>query len=262
MAARAPGFVTGGLAIGLLGASALSCAQEPATPRWAVSAIHTHSRASGGRGDWNQLALDLLYQAGPRVVLGGTLDRRERDGITDTLVTGAVSVQATAALQWHASATATADADFSPDRILAAGVDWRSWRRVSLLLDHRRLAFADGSLREWRPGAIFWISDDTWITARYSHGDAYGSTGYHASAVRLDHAFGGRQKLSLAYARGVDPERDPLLPGVLLTQADYLSAYYLLPLRPALDLILGVEYEDRVDLYTRTGISVGLVARF
>lgn len=250
------------MAIGLLCAQADASAQQPATPRWALTPIYTHSSVSGGRGDWNQFELDLEYQASPRVSLGANADWRERWGIADTLYTGRISIHATDALEWHASVTSTPDADFSPERIHATGLEWRPAQRVSLLLDYRQLEFANGDLREWRPGAILWLSDRTWITARYSDGDAYGGTGYHASTLRLDHVFGGQQKLSVAYTRGLDPERDPLLPGVLLTEADYVSVFYRMPLRPALDLILGVEYEDRERIYTRTGISVGLVARF
>ena len=253
------------LAVGLLAAMHFAAAQaQDATGdhRWTFTPIYTHSSASGGRGDWNELDLDLVFKAGPHVLLGANIDRRERLGLEDTLYTGSVSVQATDAFEWHASATFTPNADFSPERIYATGVNWKPTRRISLLLDYRQLEFANGNLRERRPGAILWLSDQTWITARYSHGDAYGSTGYHASSLRLDHVFGGRQQLSLAYTRGVDPERDPQLPSVLLTQADYVSAYYRFPIRPALDLILGAEFEDRRRVYTRTGASVGLVARF
>lgn len=255
-------FAVGVLACLLLTAPAAPHAQETAPDRWAFTSLYTHSSLSGARGDWNQLELDLLYQAAPRVALGAKADWRERLGVDDTLYTGSVSVQATDALEWHAAVTATADADFSPERIYATGIEWRPWQRVSMLLDYRHLEFADGTLREWRPGAILWFSDNTWLTARYSDGRAYGSTGYHASSLHLDHVFPGRQKLSIAYSRGVDPERDPLLPGVLLTEADYISAFYRMPLRPSLDLILGAEYEDRRRLYTRTGLSIGLAARF
>lgn len=255
-------FAVAALACLLLIAPAAAHAQESAPDRWAFTSLYTHSSLSGARGDWNQLELDLLYQAAPKVALGAKADWRERLGVDDTLYTGSVSVQATDALEWHAAVTATADADFSPERIYATGIEWRPWQRASLLLDYRHLEFGDGTLREWRPGAILWFSDNTWLTARYSDGRAYGSTGYHASSLRLDHVFPGRQKLSLAYSRGVDPERDPLLPGVLLTEADYITAFYRMPLRPSLDLILGVEYEDRRRLYTRTGLSIGLAARF
>lgn len=260
--ARAPSLLLPFMAIALLCAPAGARSQQSAASQWALTPIYTHSSVSGGRGDWNQFELDLQYQASPRVSLGANADWRQRWGIEDTLYTGRVSVQATDALEWHASVTSTPDADFSPERIHGTGLEWRPWQRVSLLLDYRQLEFANGELREWRPGAILWLSDRTWITARYSDGDAYGGTGYHASTLRLDHVFGDRQKLSMAYTRGLDPERDPLLPGVLLTEADYLSIFYRMPLRPALDLILGAEYEDRGRVYTRSGISVGLVARF
>lgn len=247
----------------LLAQATTSHAQDAAAGgRWTFTPIYTHSGLSGDRGDWNQLDLDLQYKATPRVLLGGNIDWRERWDIEDTLYTGSISMQATDTLEWHAAATATSDADFSPERIYAAGVEWKPGERVALLLDYRRLEFADGNLREWRPGVTLWLSDRTWLTARYSDGDAYGTRGYHASSLRLDHRFADRQQLSLSYARGVDPERDPLLAGVLLTEADYFSAYYRLPLRPAVDLILGAEYEDRRHVYTRSGLSVGLVVRF
>jgi YaiO family outer membrane protein len=249
------------LALALLAAPAAR-AQDADDARWTFTPIYTHSAVGDGRGDWSELDLDLLYRASDRVLLGANVDWRERWGARDTRYTGSIAVQATPTFEWHAAIAATPDADFSPKRSYSAGLDWKALPRLALLLDYRHLEVSGGRLREWRPGAVVWLSDRTWLTARYSDGDAYGTTGYHASTLRLDHDFGGRRKLSLAYTRGVDPERDPLVPGVLLTEADYLTAYYRMPLQPALDLILGAEYEDRSGLYTRTGISIGLVVRF
>ena len=256
-------LTAGLLAAVLLASAAAARAQDGGDDRWAFTTLYTYSGVSGDRGDWNEVELDLLYKVRPRVLLGANLDWRERFDRDDILYTGSLSVQATDALEWHVAATATPDADFSPERIYAAGFEWRPWQRASLLLDYRRLELADGGhLREWRPGAILWFSDQTWLTARYTDGDAYDGTGYHGHALRLDHVFAGRQRLTLGYAHGIDPERDPALPGVLLTEADYWSAYYRMPLRPALDLVVGAEYEDRRRIYSRTGVSVGLVARF
>lgn len=247
----------------LLAQAATSHAQGATTGgRWTFTPIYTYSALGRDRGEWNQLDLDLQYKATPRVLLGGNIDWRQRWDSEDTLYTGSVSVQATDSFEWHAAATLASDADFSPERILAAGIEWKPGERMAWLLDYRRLEFADGNLREWRPGVMLWLSDRTWLTARYSDGDAYGARGYYATSVRLDHRFANRQQLSLSYARGVDPERDPLLSGVLLTEADYFSAYYRVPLRSAVDLILGAEYEDRRHVYTRSGLSVGLVVRF
>ena len=246
----------------LVQATTVQAQDAAAGTRWTFTPIYTHSGLSGARDDWNQLDLDLLYEATPRVLLGANIDWRERGDFDDTLYTGSIGVQATDTFWWHAAVTATSDADFSPEHIYVAGVEWKSAERVAWLLDYRLHEYSDGDLSEWRSGVIVWLSESTWLTARYGDGDAYDTRGYHNASLRLDHRFANHQQLSLSYANGVDPERDPFVPGVLLTEADYFSAYYRLPLRTAVDLILGAEYEDRHDVYTRSGLSVGLVVRF
>ncbi len=253
---------------GLLLAAPLACAQAQATAadrddaRWVLTSLLSYSTLDNGRGDWRGAELDLLYKVSPRLRVGGNVELRERGDQADTLYTASVSANPVAAWEWHAALTVTPNADFSAERIGSAGAEWRVSPRISLLLDYRQLRFASGNLREIRPGVILWFGDQTWVTARYTEGDAFGDAGYHAHLLRLDHVFAGERRLTLAYARGIDPERDPLLPGVLLTESNLFAAVYRFPVRPQLDLVLGADYEDREPYYTRTGLLVGVSTRF
>ena len=230
---------------------------------WAFTTLYSHSALSGGRGNWEQLDNDLLYTASPRWIFGGSVDVRRRYSASDTLFGASVSFLPNAAWELHASAKAAPSAEFSPRRSYESGVQWRASQRWSLLLDARRFEFPGGSLRELRPGVIFWFDEATALTARYTDGRAFGSTGYHAYSLRLDHDFNAGQRLSIGYAHGIDPEQDPsVVPGVLLSESDLLTAYYRFPLRARLNLIVGAEYEDRHHAYTRAAASLGLSKRF
>jgi YaiO family outer membrane protein len=265
------------IAAGLLAACGTAAAQSVAAdaPReavdpWALSALYTHSNLSGASDDWQQLDLDAYFRAGPRWALTGGVDYRRRADTTDVVYGIGAEFYPNAAWQIHASLATTPDADFTYEHGYAVGADWRVTPWLSLLLEARGFEFEDGDLQEWRPGVTVWFNDDaTALTARYTDGDAFDLVGYHAWSLRLDHGFSSGHRLSLGYAHGIDPERDPAVPGVLLSEADYYSVFYRFPLRTGsgaaastLDLILGADYEDRRDAYTRTGISIGLAARF
>lgn len=191
---------------------------------------------------------------------------RRREGLTDTVYGIGAEYYATPAWLLHAEVLATPGAHFTYDHGYVAGAQWRATPWLSLLLDTRAFDFEAGTLREWRPGAVLWFNDDaTAITARYTDGDAFDGTHYDAWSLRVDQELGAGHRLSLGYARGADPERDPAVPGVLLSEADFYSAYYRVPLRggaSGLHLVLGAEYEERPAAWTRKGLSVGLAMRF
>lgn len=242
-----------------------SCAyaHDGGDDRWTFTPIYTYGDIRDRSGSWNELELDLAYKASDRVVLGANALHRARGPYDDTLYTASISTYPSDALEWHASVTYTPDADFSPERRLATGVEWRTSPWVSLLLDYRHQEFAWGNARDWRPGAIVWLSDDNWLTVRYTTGRGFG-TDYDGYSLRYDHRFAGNQRLSLGYAHGTDPEIDPTLPfpEAFLTEADYYTAFYRFPLRTGTDLILGLEYEDRAPYYRRTAATVGISMKF
>ncbi len=189
-----------------------------AEDRWTFTPLYTYGDISGRDDNWNEVELDLAYKASDRLVLGGKVHHRERGGFDDTLYTASVSTYPVDALEWHASATVTPDADFSPERRYATGVEWRASPKLSLLLDYRHQEFAWGNTRDWRPGAIAWFSEDSWLTARYTSGRGFG-TDYDGYSLRYDHRFAGDRRLSLGYAHGTDPEIDPVEPEAFLTEA-------------------------------------------
>lgn len=234
--------------------------------RWALSALYTHSDFGSDRNDWQQLDVDLYHRASPRWVLLAGADVRKRVTLTDVVYGAGLGFYPNQAWQLHASITTTPDADFTYGSGYALDAAWRVKPWLSLLLGTRGFEYASGNLREWRPGATLWFNDDaSTLTVRYTDGDAFDSVAYDGWSMRADQNFNEGRRLSLTYGHGIDPERDPGAPGVVLTEADYYGAYYRFPLRAAgsgLDLILGAEYEDRHDVYRRVSVSVGLVTRF
>lgn len=223
--------------------------------------MYTYGDIHDRSDNWNEVELDLVFKASDRLVLGANAQHRERGPFDDTMYTASISTFPTDELEWHASASFTPDADFSPERRFATGVEWRASPKLSLLLDYRHQTFAWGTARDWRPGAIVWFSEDSWLTARYTSGRGFG-TDYDGYSLRYDHRFSGNRRLSLGYANGTDPEIDPTLPDVFLTEADYYTAFYRFPVRNRVDLILGLEHEDRSPYYQRTAATVGVSVKF
>jgi YaiO family outer membrane protein len=248
---------------------ALLCATEAyagdthsADTPWTFSSLYSHSSLTGPRDDWNTLELELLYRASPALILGGRMDTRSREQGTDTLYSALFSYQASPDLEWHGSLRLAPSADFSPLQTYATGIAWRYAPRTTLLFDIERLNFPEGSVDQYKPGLTFQLTDRSFLTARYTYGRAFNASHYDAGSLRLSMGLPGSQKLVLGIAHGADPEKDPAVAGVILTSATTLSAYYHLPLKPRLELVLGVEHEDRRDIYDRTTATVGFVWRY
>ena len=230
--------------------------------QWILTGLFGHSGLSGGRDDWNTGNFELLYRASPRLILGAGLDVRDRGQDTDTLYSALFSYQVSPALEWHGKLTLAPDPDFSARQKYATGIEWRSQPRLSLLFDVERLNFPEGPVDQYKPGVTYWFSDRTYLTARYVDGRAFNEEHFDAVSLQLNLGLSEGRRLTLGVAHGTDPEKDPAVPGVILTTADTYSIYYRTPLQPSLDFIVGVEYEDRRDIYHRTTATVGFVKRF
>jgi YaiO family outer membrane protein len=243
-------------------AASAQAAPADATGHWVVTPTLSASHLDNGRDAWRGAELDVLYKASPSLRFGGDLEQRQRGAVSDTLWTASVSANPSRAWEWHAAVSVAPAADFSAQRAVFVGTEWRAARALSLLLDFRQLHFNAGSVHEIRPGMIVWFGDETWVTLRYADGKAFGTTRYQSHSLRLDHVFAGQGRLTLVYAHGADPERDPQLPGVLLTTADLYAATWRIPLNRTLALVVGADYEDRKPYYTRTGALLGVAMAF
>ena len=247
---------------GTVGSGAYSRPADDVTTPWTVTTLASHGSLSGARADWVEAGTEVLYRAGPGTYAGARAESRERNNTTDALYTALVSVQPVSSLEVHASVTAATDPHFSADETYAAGVAWRAIPRVSLLMDVSRLEFPAGAIDQHRPGAVWWFNERTFLTGRYTGGEAFGGTDFELWSLRLDAGNGGPVRVALGYATGEDPEKSLGAPAVTLTEADTYSAYAHWRVRPRLELIAGLEYEDRAVAYTRTTGALGFSARF
>ncbi len=243
-------------------AASAHAASTDTPDHWVVAPTLSASHLDNGRDDWRGAELDVLYKASPTLRFDGDLEHRQRGALSDTLGTVSVSANPSRAWEWHAAVSLAPGADFSARRGLSAGTEWRVSRTLSLLLDYRQLRFNTGSVREIRPGVIVWFGDTTWMTLRYADGKAFGITGFQSRSLRLDHVFAGQGRVTLVYAHGADPERDPQLPSVLLTTADLYAATWRIPINRTLALVVGADHEDRKPYYTRTGALLGVAINF
>jgi YaiO family outer membrane protein len=235
---------------------------EAGTERWVLTGLYSHSGLSGGRDDWDSGTFELLYRSSPKLILGAGLDLRSREQGTDALYSGLFSYQASPTLEWHGTAAFAPDPEFSALQKYATGIEWRTEPQLSLLLDVERLNFPEGPVDQYKAGVTYWFSDRTYLTGRYVDGRAFHDETFDAVSLQFNLGLSEGRRLTFGIAHGADPEKDPAVPGVILTTADSVSLYYRTPLRPSLDLIAGVEYEDRRDIYRRSTVTVGFVRRF
>lgn len=266
---RGLAMLVGGMLGQVAGAQTNTASQDVAgmaTPgHWSWDALYTLSALDKGRSDWQQLQSEWLYTPSRRWVLGANIDARHRDARADVIYGASAEFYPDARWQWHANVWITPGADFTFRRGLAIGAQWNSRAaRATLLLDARQFNFPTGDLHEWRPGVRIALNAATALTGRYTFGQAFGVADYRAWALQFEHDFDNRRRLTLGYARGVDPERDLGVADVVLSRGDLATAYYRFPVHTGseFDLILGAEYENRRPAYDRIGVSAGVAARF
>lgn len=245
--------------IGLIG---LYRPAEDAKATWTLTSLASQGSFSGNRADWLESGTELLYRATPAVYLGGRVETREREHDTDVLYSVLVSQMLSRTIEWHAAATVVSDPVFSAEEAYAAGMAWRTGRQLSLLLDYSRLNFVTGSIDQYKSGATVWFTERNFLTGRYTYGRAFGEANFEGYLLRLDFGVSNRFRAALSAVHGSDPEKDIGSSGVIVTQADTYTAYGHWTLLPSLELILGAEYEDRENIYTRSTGAVGFSLRF
>jgi YaiO family outer membrane protein len=250
-----------------IGAAWLVCgtcvaADSIPAPAWTLTTLYSYSSLSNERGDWHEGETELLYRATENFIAGSTLVVRNRESGTDTLFGVLGSYLLTPRLEMHGNARWTPSADFSARQTYGVGAEWRVLSPVSVLLDYQWQGFPAGRLHQYKPAVTFWVNETTFLTVRYAYGRAYSDHSFTAWSVKLTVGLPADTSLGLSWAHGTDPEKDPGVPGVLLTTADTYDLFVRIPFAQHWQIIAGVEYEDRENLYTRTMGTVGLSMRF
>ena len=121
-----------------------------------------------------------------------------------------------------------------------------------------------GAIDQYKPGLVWWFSECNFLTGRYWYGRAFNDSDYDGYFARLDLGDIGLPagvRLGAWYAHGTEPEKQAGYP-TLLTTSDAWGVHVNWPLARRVDLIVGAEYEDRRDIYTRTAGTIGLSVRF
>jgi YaiO family outer membrane protein len=231
-------------------------------PNWWLVPMSSHSTLTGERADWDAVSLQLLRRIRPGLLLGAHIDRQHRPPETDVGYGGSFSWYPTRSLELRSGVSVVPRADFLPRQTYTTGLEWRAARHMSMALDYKRLNFPDGAINMWTPALTYWFSDRTWLTGRHTVGRAFGEQNFRAYTLMLNLGMPRDARLTLAFAHGDEAEKDPGVPNVIVTTATTSAAYYRLPVRHNLDLIVGAEYEVRMDLYRRTTGTIGFVARF
>jgi len=246
------------------GELAAEVAAAPASSEpWRASGVYSHSALSAGRPDWDQAALRIQRALAPGFFLAGFTDAQRRPPETDTGYGADFSWYPTRTLEWRGAAMFVPGADFLARQTYGTGLEWRATPLLSIAADYKRQNFSDGPVDQISPAFMLWFDNDqTWLVARYSYGRAFHEQDFHSFSARLVAGMPDDGRLTIVYAHGADPEKDPGVPGVLLTNATTYAAYYRLKLRGSFALILGAEYEDRPGFYTRTTASLGFDAAF
>lgn len=230
--------------------------------KWTLVPMFSFSSLTG-RPSWEEYDTQLFYKVSPTLTIGGEVDVRHRPPSgTDSLYSALISYSPSKQLELHGEVTLGPNVSFSPQQMYLAGFEVRPLTKVSFLLDYQHFNYHMGEIDQVKPGVTYWFSDETFFTARYAHGWAFGNTQYNGFGGRLNVGLPGKRRVILGYWHGSDPERDIGIANTLVIKADTYSLYFQQPLRRNLDLIVGVEYEHHPHSYNRTTGTVGFSLKF
>ena len=229
--------------------------------RWAFTGLYTQSQLSGDRPGWHETSADLLYRAAPDLFISGSVVERKR-ATTDVVYAVRASHLPSKGLEIHGEIAWSPSPDFSAQQAYSAGLEWQRWNQLALLLDYKHLNFSFGDLDQYTPGATWWFDDKTYLTGRYSYGRAFGDSSFNYFTLALNVGLGNTARLKLGFARGADPERSPGSASTILTDADTYTAYLHWPVTHSTQLIVGMEHEDRANIYRRNALSFGFSTGF
>jgi len=230
--------------------------------KWILIPMFSFSSLTG-RPSWQEYDTQLFYKVRPDLTIGGEVDVRNRPPAgTDTLYSAMVSYYPWKPLEVHAEITLGPNVSFSPEQIYQIGFEVRPISKVSFLLDYQHYNYRTGSIDQIKPGITYWFTEETFLTARFAQGRAFGDTSYNGFGGRFNLGLPGKRRLILGYWHGADPERDIGAPDTTIIKGDAYSVFFQQPLRQNIDLIVGVEYEHHPHLYNRTTGTVGLSIKF
>lgn len=234
---------------------------EPVPEKWILVPMFSFSSLSG-RPSWEEYDTQLFYKIAPNLTVGGEVDVRNRPPAgTDVLYSTMVSYSPWKPLELHAEISLSPSPSFSAEQIYQVGFEVRPVSRVSFLFDYQHYHYGSGSIDQIKPGITYWFSDETYFTARYASGWAFGDTQYNGFGGNLNLGLPGKRRLVLGYWHGTDPERDIEIPKTIKVSGNTYSAYFHQPIRRNIDLIVGAEYESN-HYYNRTTGTVGLAIKF
>lgn len=230
--------------------------------RWTFTGLYSRSQLSGDRSDWHETSADLLYRASPDLFVGGSVFQRQRATTDMVYAARASHYLPPQGLEVHGEIAWSPGPDFSPQQAYSAGLEWQRRSRLALLFDYKRMNFPFGNVDLYTPGATWWFDDKSYLTGRYGYGRAFGDSSFNNFALMLNVGLRGTARVRLGFARGTDPERSPGSANTLLTDADTYTAYLFWPVNRGTQLIVGMEYEDRTNIYRRNALTIGFSTRF
>lgn len=248
---------------------------KPIQP-WTVVPSYSHTFFNKGRDSWQRESLDIYYQPDKYLLLGTSVDFMQRPPSGDDIMYSVnASWYPSKNLEVHGEISLTPDANFLPNEIYSAGVQYTLNPKVTLLLDVEQLEFdykltdKKYSITQIKPGVSFWFTEKSFITLRYTHGWLHNEADfdYYSASVNLgDMPRDGQLTIGVAY--GTDPELDFGAIGATLSDAYIGSIYYKQPINPDLSIFAGVEYvyrmrpDNNAELYQSITPTIGLSWKF
>lgn len=227
----------------------------PARP-WRFDAGVVVDRFDQLRGDEDSQFMQLGRRLGEELTLYGRYDRYRQFGAADqSLTAGAYWLFAPRGLLNVEAGGRIDFADFRPDRVLLANVEWLHESGIEPLLGYRYFGYHDGEVHTLTPGLRLLLERAT-LEARYGFSENVDGSNTGVFSARYGYAF-ERAAPYLALALG-----EEALPPQATADIAIYGAGCVWTLSPRWGLRADYSYEDRKGFYRHHAFGGGLTYRF
>ncbi len=230
-----------------------------ARPAWAleVEGGFTHESLSNGRPDWKSVYLEAAHDFAKRQTLYGGVRETDRFDFRDSELAAGYYHPLTQQLTGQIEASHSPSHNVLPENALAAAAAWefnKGWVASGGL---RYNQYTDNDARVLNAGIERYFGSYRAFYAIYN-GKPQGSSSASAQRLGIDYYYGEKSRVGVGVTWGREVEYVGPPTGIITSDVRAVSLYGRHWLTPAWAVSWEALRHEQGDLYTRTGVRIGL----
>lgn len=230
-----------------------------ATPVWAleVEGGFTHESLTNGKPDWKSVYLEAAHDLAKRQTVYGGVRETERFGFRDSEFAAGYYHPFTEHFTAQVEGSHSPEHNVLPENALSAGASWelsKGWIASGGL---RYNQYTDNDSRVLNAGLERYFGSFRAFYAIYN-GKPQGAPSASAQRLGLDYYYGDKSRVGIGATWGREVEYVGPPTGIITSDVRAVSIYGRHWFAPTWAVSWEALHHEQGDLYTRTGIKLGL----